>query len=137
VDEAPRRIDDGRRRADRGVKTGSDARRRRKHAKAERVFATMAASGAKSYVRARDLPKLIALWPHELADESAEGSRLVLGKLQRALRAERRRGTSGHWSYDLNRHLALVTAYKAELARMGEEAESVRNYKGLREKSCS
>jgi hypothetical protein len=137
VDEAPRRIDDGRRRADQGVKTGSDARRRREHAKAECVFATMAASGAKSYVRARDLPKLIALWPHELADESAEGSRLVLGKLQRALRAERRRGTSGHWSYDLNRHLALVTAYKAELARMGEEAESVRNYKGLREKSCS
>jgi hypothetical protein len=38
----------------------------------------------------------------------------VLGKLRRALRAERRRATSGHWSYDLNRHLAHVSAYKAE-----------------------
>lgn len=59
----------------------------------------------------------------QLDDESAEGCRLVLGKLRRALRAERRRATSGHWSYDLNRHLALVSAYKAELARLkGEEA---------------
>ena len=73
---------------------------------AARIFGAMAAAGAKAYSRARDLPKLIALWPHELDDESAEGCRLVLGKLRRALRAERRRATSGHWSYDLNRHLA-------------------------------
>jgi len=66
------------------------------------------------------MPKLIALSPHELDDESAEGCRLVLGKLRRA---ERRRATSGHWSYDLSRHLALVSAYKAELARLkGEDA---------------
>jgi hypothetical protein len=45
----------------------------------------------------------------------------VLGKLRRALRAERRRATSGHWSYDLHRHLALVSAYKAELARLKGE----------------
>jgi hypothetical protein len=25
---------------------------------------------------------------------------------------------SGHWSYDLNRHLALLSAYKAEAARL-------------------
>ena len=31
---------------------------------------------------------------------------------------------SGHWSYDLNRHLALVTAYKAEASRL--EAEEAR-----------
>ncbi|MGB9044149.1 MAG: hypothetical protein WCC81_16970, partial [Pseudolabrys sp.] len=49
---------------------------------------------------------------------------LVLGKLRRALRAERRRASSGHWSYDLNRHLALVTAYKAEASRV--EAEEAR-----------
>jgi hypothetical protein len=45
----------------------------------------------------------------------------VLSKLRRALRAERRRATSGYWSYDLNRHLALVSAYKAELARLKGE----------------
>lgn len=45
----------------------------------------------------------------------------MLGKLRRALRAERRRATSGHWSYDLNRHLAHVSAYKAELVRLKGE----------------
>ena len=45
--------------------------------------------------RARDLPRLIALWPHELADQSAEGSLLILSKLRRALRAERRRALAG------------------------------------------
>jgi hypothetical protein len=72
------------------------------------------------------LPKLIALWPHELDDASAEGCRLVLGKLRRALRAERRRASSGHWSYDLNRHLALVTAYKAEASRLEVEEARLR-----------
>ncbi len=85
---------------------------------ATRIFGTMAAAGACVYSRARDLPRLIALWPHELADESLEGCRYVLTKLRRALRAERRRATSGHWSYDLNRHLGLVSAYKGELARL-------------------
>lgn len=62
------------------------------------------------------LPKLIALWPHEIDDESSEGCRHILAKLRSALRAERRRALSGHWSYDLNRHLGLLSAYKGELA---------------------
>jgi len=83
---------------------------------AKRVFATMADAGARVYSRPRDLPKLIALWPHELADESSKGNLYILGKLRRALCTERRRALSGHWSYDLNRHLGLLSAYKAELA---------------------
>jgi hypothetical protein len=55
----------------------------------------------------------------------------VLGKLRRAPRAERRRGTSGHWSYDLNRHLAVVSAYKAELERLLGEGEISKDHKGL------
>lgn len=90
-----------------------------KGAKPKRVFATMADAGARIYLRVRDLPKLIALWPCELADETPEGSLRVLAKLRRALRAERRGGGAGHWSYDLNRHLGLLSAYKAELAALG------------------
>jgi hypothetical protein len=67
-------------------------------------------------LRGRDLPKLIALWPHEIDDQSPEGRRRILAKLRSALRAERRRALSGHWSYDLNRHLALLSAYNGELA---------------------
>jgi hypothetical protein len=92
------------------------ARRERHRATAKGIFGTMAEAGAAAYSRPRDLPKLIALWPHELADQSPEGIFRVLAKLRRALRAERRRGLAGHWSYDLNRHLGLLSAYKGELA---------------------
>lgn len=85
---------------------------------ASSIFGTMVEAGAGCYVRARDLPRLIALWPHELADQTSEGSLLILSKLRRALRAERRRALAGHWSYELNRHLGLMTAYKAELGSM-------------------
>jgi hypothetical protein len=81
----------------------------------------MAEAGAAAYTRARDLPKLIALWPHELADDSPEGCRRILLKLRRALRAERRRALSGHWSYDLNRHLGLLSGYKGEVRRLGRQ----------------
>jgi hypothetical protein len=117
--ERPRRLRERPRPVDGQPKTGRDGQRHfREGSPARRIFGTMAAAGARSYLRARDLPKLIALWPHELADESVEGAKLVLGKLRRALRAERRRAASGHWSYDLNRHLGLVSAYKAELERL-------------------
>jgi hypothetical protein len=33
----------------------------------------------------------------------------------------RRRALAGHWSYDLNRHLALLSAYKSELAGLRSE----------------
>jgi len=67
-------------------------RRARGRATAKGIFVTMAEAGAAAYLRPRDLPKLIALWPQELDDESPEGTFRVLAKLRRALRAERRRG---------------------------------------------
>ena len=87
-------------------------------AKTRCIYATMAKAGSRYYVRPRDLPKLIALWPCELEDASEAGSLRIIAKLRRALRAERRRALSGHWSYDLNRHLGLVSAYEGELARL-------------------
>lgn len=81
-----------------------------------RVFARMADAGSRCYLRERDLPKLIALWPREVEDRTLPGSLLIVGKLRRALRAERNRARRGHWSYDLNRHLALLSAYRAERA---------------------
>lgn len=89
---------------------------------AQRTFGPMADAGAVAYVWGRDLPRLVALWPRDLEDESAEGRNRVLAKLRRALRAERRRGAAGHWSYDLNRHLGLLSAYRGELTLL-EQAE--------------
>lgn len=74
------------------------------------------------YCRASDLPKLVALWPHECADTSLKGRARLILKLRRALRQERLRGISGHWTYDLARHAQLLAAYHCELAEHCELA---------------
>jgi hypothetical protein len=74
---------------------------------------------SRPYDRRSELPRILPLWPHELADESLEGRRNVVCKLRRALRAERRRGIAGHWTYDLARHAELVRIYRLELAASG------------------
>ncbi len=68
------------------------------------------------YVRARDLPKLVPLWPSEIDTTGLADHARLLAKLRRALRAERRRGIGGHWTYDLARHVQLLRAYRAETA---------------------
>lgn len=73
------------------------------------------------YDRRRDLPGLIAVWPQELADTSIAARERLLAKLQRALRAERRRGLAGHWTYDLARHAQLLAAYRAEQASLDRQ----------------
>lgn len=73
----------------------------------------------RSYDRRIELPRILPLWPHELADESLEGRRNIVCKLRRALRAERRRGIAGHWTYDLSRHAELLRIYRLELASSG------------------
>jgi uncharacterized membrane protein YccC len=67
------------------------------------------------------LSRLLALWPHELDDDSAEARVRILGRLRKALRAERRRGLAGHWTYDLARHIELLRLYRAELADLAEQ----------------
>ncbi|WP_321506016.1 hypothetical protein [Breoghania sp.] len=47
-------------------------------------------------------------------EEGEAGRKALVARLARALRGERRRGRAGHWSYDLNRHIALLQAYRAE-----------------------
>lgn len=69
----------------------------------------------------RDLPRLVALWPREAHDKSIEGALRIIAKLRQAMRAERRRGSAGHWSYDLERHLSLARALKAEVASLEDK----------------
>lgn len=107
--------------------SGEDRRRqrapgaKREGSAAKLIFGAMAAASAGAYVRPRDLPRLLALWPYEIEDQTPEGGQHLLAKLRRALRAERRRARANHWSYDLNRHLGLLSAYKGELANLGLE----------------
>ena len=72
------------------------------------------------FSREAQLPKLLGLWPSELRDYSKTGTGRIIALLRKAIRSERRRGQSGHWTYDLNRHLALAEALKAERERLSE-----------------
>lgn len=58
----------------------------------------------------RRIARLIPVSEDEFATSEPEVRRLIAQRLARALRAERKRGRAGHWSYDLNRHLALKQA---------------------------
>ena len=73
---------------------------------------------AEQFKRASELPKLLPLWPCEIADTSQSGRLRVVAKLRGALRAERQRGLAGHWTYDLARHRQLLAAFRAETAAL-------------------
>jgi hypothetical protein len=70
------------------------------------------------YQRAQQLPALLKLWPKDLDDYSYPGTLKLAALLRKALRAERIRARAGYWAYDLNRHLGLIEALKAERSRL-------------------
>jgi hypothetical protein len=92
----------------------SETGQRRLLRQSPRSLRRVIARGADDYDRRLHLARLLPIGPDEIADESQAARRAILAKLSRALRAERNRGRSGHWTYDLNRHLALSQAYEAE-----------------------
>ena len=69
-----------------------------------------------AFDRRTALTRALALWPGEVDDLSAAGRQHMLARLRGALRAERRRGIAGHWTYDLARHVELLHLYRQELA---------------------
>jgi hypothetical protein len=77
------------------------------------------------YSRAEQIPGLLRIWPNEADDYSYPGTLKVVALLRRALRAERNRGRERHWAYDLNRHLGLMEALKAERARLAALAPAL------------
>jgi hypothetical protein len=72
-------------------------------------------AGLAGYDRAGALVRFHRLPKEIVAAETPEAARVVVREIERALRAERAR--RGHWTYDLNRHIALLVAYRAESER--------------------
>jgi hypothetical protein len=72
------------------------------------------------YDRLAALSRFHRLSRETVFSETPEAARAVLCEIERALRAERARG--GHWTYDLNRHIALLVAHRAEKARLARLA---------------
>jgi hypothetical protein len=77
------------------------------------------------YRRAEQLPPLLKLWPKDVDDYSYPGTLRIAALLRKALRAERNRARTSHWAYDLNRHLGLIDALKAERARLAALAPAL------------
>jgi hypothetical protein len=95
----------------------SDPRAARRKPARSKIFKSSTSETAESgYVRVRDLHRLLPLWPGETEIRSASDHARLLARLRRALRAERRLGLGGHWTYDLARHAQLLRAYRAEVA---------------------
>jgi len=76
--------------------------------------ATLKAGGA-DYDRSVFLRRFHRLAPETIESSAPEAARAILVQLERALRQERAR--IGHWTYDLNRHIGLLAAYRTEKAR--------------------
>jgi hypothetical protein len=107
---------------DHGSKVHRALSRARSAASAELALERTIRAGVPAYDRARDLPALIRLDPFAPLSDTPEAAKAILSKLERALRAERNRARSGHWTYDLNRHIALRQAYVAEIRRLAGQA---------------
>jgi hypothetical protein len=73
-----------------------------------------------------ELTHLLPLWPHELADTSLTGRQRIVAVIERALRAERRRGQAGHWAYDLARHASLYRVWQREHAALAHHHRQAR-----------
>jgi len=87
-------------------------------AAAIRAFRTSLRAGVADYDRDRDLPRLIGINPFAPVPVGAPELQAILARLARALRAERHKARAGHWTYDLNRHIALRQAHRAESERL-------------------
>ena len=87
---------------------------------AYRAVDAVIATGCASYDRGRMLPRVLPVGPDEIAGAEPETTRRIVLKLARALRIERARGRAGHWTYDLNRHIGLMQAMKAEQERLAQ-----------------
>jgi len=77
---------------------------------------------AASYVRSRDLPKIIAVNNRELHDATLLGTMNIIEELQvlqRTLGIIAMNPNTQH-CYDFNRHVAVLAALKAERATLAE-----------------
>jgi len=74
----------------------------------------LVSAGSISYQRRLHLQQLLPISLMKIDDRSLQNRRWIISRLATALRQERNRGRCGHWAYSLNRHVALLQAYRAE-----------------------
>jgi hypothetical protein len=103
---------------------------RRMEREGGRALSRTVAAGAAAYDRTTVLPRLIPVGPDDMGPDTAATARRICLRLARALRQERNRGRSGHWTYDLGRHLGLLQALRAERAALTRLSRAKATTKG-------
>jgi hypothetical protein len=91
---------------------------------ARKALAGAVSTGLHAYDHAAALRRFPRLTHETICSETPDAAQIILRELERALRGERMR--LGHWTHGLNRHIALVTVYRAEKARASRILASVR-----------
>lgn len=94
---------------------------------ARRAASGTRAQGAALYARQRILHRLLRGFPTDFPEMEPDRTRLIVRRLAAALRAERALGRAGHWTYDINRHIALRQAYLAESLALRRAAAAARS----------
>ncbi len=77
-------------------------------------FNSLVAAGSVRYQRRLHLQQLLPVTLIKIDDHSLQNCRWIIARLASALRHERNRGRRAHWAYSLNRHVALLQAYRGE-----------------------
>ena len=98
--------------------SASPAARSRFHRPAAEALDSALTAGLAGYDRSRALARFHRLAPEIIAAATPAAARQVLAEIESAMRRERAR--AGRRSYDLNRHIALLVAHRAESARLRE-----------------
>lgn len=80
----------------------------------KKIYGGLVDAGARSYRRDRDLPRVLHLFPEEMADFTIPGYRKIIDILERRAAGMRNAALRGHWSYEPELHLAVLSALKAE-----------------------
>lgn len=89
---------------------------------ARRALEQSLKAGVEVYDRRRALMRFHRLSPQTIESPHPDAARLILKEIEQALRRERAR--RGHWTYDLNRHIALMSAHRAESERLSRLLKS-------------
>ena len=84
----------------------------------QRAITLTIAGGTQHYERRRHLARLIGYDPEKDSSDQASETLRIVRRLYGAIRHERQLGKAGHWAYDLNRHIGLRQALRAELVTL-------------------
>lgn len=71
--------------------------------------------------RLTNLIRLLPIPAAEIRENTRTTAKKIMSRLRSALRQERKRGRAGHWTYDLNRHIALYQALNTEIQRIRQK----------------